>query len=276
MSIPKTKHLILAVSAADLPATIQKGPSGVYAMSRADAIRTLDNAGVMFGLRGAAGQGGLEDTPSARQVIPYVVLRRGDRYLTYTRPDTNTESRLASQSSIGFGGHVDISDAVLSFLKEDSHELVDNVPPAIDLDAVLNMAALREIGEELGADVLDCVGEQETLGLLVVNEPGVNMVHIGLALLWDLGEEVEDQIETQPDEVTEAGFKTLDELVAIRPTLERWSACVVDYLVRIRSVQAKLTPVPAVEEAPRARKRIPRGEGLNIVDEAAFMERPAD
>jgi predicted NUDIX family phosphoesterase len=50
-----------------------------------------------------------EKHPSLRQIIPYVTVSDGTRYLVYQR--LKGEQRLAGNLSIGIGGHVEASDA---------------------------------------------------------------------------------------------------------------------------------------------------------------------
>ena len=53
----------------------------------------------------------VEDDPSLKQIIPYVVLRCGDAVFCYTRGKSQGEARLHRRRSLGVGGHVAESDA---------------------------------------------------------------------------------------------------------------------------------------------------------------------
>src|SRR6476469_2162457 len=53
----------------------------------------------------------MEEDPSYKQIIPYVIFRSGDRIFRYTRGKTQGEARLHAKRSIGVGGHVDEPDA---------------------------------------------------------------------------------------------------------------------------------------------------------------------
>ena len=53
----------------------------------------------------------VEDDPSLKQIIPYVVLRSADAVFCYTRGKSQGEARLHRRRSLGVGGHVAESDA---------------------------------------------------------------------------------------------------------------------------------------------------------------------
>lgn len=217
MAVPKQHHTILAVSAEGLPQYMQTGEAGLHAMGAEEAIAILDHAGAWFGPRGM-----LEEEPRLRQIIPYVVVRCEGKILTYTRPDTTGESRLASKSSFGFGGHVDISDYVAAMKGSKSAS-----SPRADIAAVVERAMAREVAEELGAPSI--TPKRTVLGLLTDNTTPVDRVHIGYVEVWDIPD---SQFEPQEDEVAQVGLKTLAELRAISDTLENWSRLTLDVLER--------------------------------------------
>ena len=116
MSKHALTNLIIAVPTANLSLTKDLGEERVFeTMSGEEAIVELDAAGVWFGPKPV-----LEQDESFRQIIPYVVLRCGGNYLTYTRGATGGESRLHAKISMGFGGHVDLPD-----IKTDEKGLLD-------------------------------------------------------------------------------------------------------------------------------------------------------
>ena len=51
-------------------------------------------------------RGDVEEDPSIKQIIPYIVFKHGDRYLLMQRIDTHDEQRLANLYSCGIGGHL--------------------------------------------------------------------------------------------------------------------------------------------------------------------------
>ena len=82
----------------------------------------------------------MEHDPSFKQVIPYIVLRDGDRYFLMRRTRAGADQRLHDRWSIGVGGHVDPGDGDLhgGLLREWHEELVADFEPAFEPLALLN------------------------------------------------------------------------------------------------------------------------------------------
>lgn len=169
-------------------------------MAQTDAVEMLLQAGLWLGPRGV-----LEETESYRQVIPYIVLQYGDRFIRYTRTPAGGEARLHGRTSIGLGGHIDVAD-----VKARGQE--------IDLLATLETAAERELMEELGG--VDCES-QGWIGVLVDNESAVGRVHIGVIGLWRLSRLPGGVVE---DAIGAVSCCALDELWDDSERLEGWSA----------------------------------------------------
>lgn len=112
-----------------------------------------------------------ETEPRYKQIIPYVVVRCGDEILSYRRPATHTDQRLASQRSIGFGGHLHEGENLAKGMR-------------------------RELFEELG------ISDPKPSVWAVVNDDStpIGQVHIGVVYLLELckwivlnpSEEIED------------------------------------------------------------------------------------
>ncbi len=113
----------------------------------------LDNVEMHFGKRGE-----LEEDESKLQVIPYVVLKYGNRILAYKR--AGSEERLVGQLSIGFGGHSNENDATV-------------------LDT-----AVREIEEELSMKLQP--ERLKHIGYIFSNATPVSRVHIGYLYIYYL------------------------------------------------------------------------------------------
>ena len=47
-----------------------------------------------------------ENDPSFKQLIPYVIIHSGNKFLSYVRGKAEGENRLVGNRSIGIGGHV--------------------------------------------------------------------------------------------------------------------------------------------------------------------------
>ncbi len=142
----------------------------------------------------------MERDPSHKQVIPYLVLRDGERYFLMRRTRAGGDERLYDHYSIGVGGHLNPGDR--------------------DLHGGL----LREWREELEAAF---VPEFQLVGLLNDDETEVGRVHLGVVFVADAGGRPAAVRET--DKLS-GGFVTLDEVAAVRDRLETWSALVFDFL----------------------------------------------
>lgn len=203
--------LILAIPTYRLALTKDLGDERVFAaMGATGSIEALNAAGCWWGPRP-----NLEENESFRQIIPYVVLRCGDQYLTYTRGGAGGEARLHEKISMGFGGHVDLPDA-----QTDERGL-------FDLEACLTISVQRELDEEMPG--LTVTG-RSWVGLLADNTDAVGRVHVGLLGIWDVAEVPTASGE---DAVAEVTAMNVDELKAAHARLEGWSQILIDNLDKI-------------------------------------------
>lgn len=211
MSKHDKRTMILAVPAKGLAFAKDIGEGHTFNFCDGDtAMAVLAENGVWFGPRPI-----LEKDPTFRQIIPYVVLRCGDKFLTYTRGGAGGESRLHEKISMGFGGHVDIPD------------VVTGDEGMIDLPATLEISVNRELEEELPG--LTVTG-RKWIGLLADNSNEVGQVHVGLVGVWE--------IEAFPDQSGEDAVKALagltaEQLIEVRDRLENWSQIIVENLAEV-------------------------------------------
>lgn len=125
------------------------------------------------------------------QVIPYCVVTCGHtpktlpchqdaatRLMGCYRRHRTDESRLADNYSIGFGGHVDLTDAQASSLPD----------PRYAVELVLSGLG-RELSEELGVPGGRWARRARLLGYLRLTGSKVDRVHLGLVynVTWDRG-----------------------------------------------------------------------------------------
>lgn len=195
------QKIILAVPTDRLPSELRQ--TTFLPLDEKRIMSVLQEAGLWLGPRPQ-----LEEMPSFRQIIPYVVLKCAGKWVRYTRAAAGGEQRLHGRVSIGLGGHVDLPDVCL-------------VGNSIDLLKTLNDAAEREVQEELPGVV--CSGKHWA-GLLVDNESPVGSVHIGVVAVWELKFMPSGPTE---DAISEAGLTDLAELMALGPRLETWSSLLV-------------------------------------------------
>jgi predicted NUDIX family phosphoesterase len=95
----------------------------------------------------------MELDPEFKQVIPYLVLRDGDRYFLMQRTDAGGDARLHGRYSIGVGGHLNPGDGGLigGLRREWTEELVADFVPDFRLVALLNDDTTEVGAVHLGA-----------------------------------------------------------------------------------------------------------------------------
>ena len=82
----------------------------------------------------------MEHDPTHKQIIPYLVLRDGDRYFLMRRTRAGADQRLHDRWSIGVGGHLNPGDdGLLGGLRREWREELDaDFEPAFEPLALLN------------------------------------------------------------------------------------------------------------------------------------------
>jgi predicted NUDIX family phosphoesterase len=149
----------------------------------------------------------VEDDPSFKQIIPYVIFRSGGLVFTYVRGKSGTESRLRRLKSLGVGGHVAEADAEGRGTLE-----------AYDL------ALARELDEEVE---IRSPGTITRIGLINDDSNPVGLVHLGVVHLYDL-----DRPEVVPreDALADPEFLPIASLDARKDEFETWSRFCIDSL----------------------------------------------
>lgn len=135
-----------------------------------------------------------------KQVIPYLVLRDGERWFLMRRTQAGGDARLHDRWSIGVGGHLNPGDG--------------------DLAGGLR----REWREELRADFEP---EFRLIGLLNDDTTEVGSVHVGAVYVADAGGRPVSIRET--DKLAGA-FAERAEVAAVVDRMETWSALVFEHL----------------------------------------------
>ncbi len=103
-----------------------------------------------------------ETTSRIRQVIPYLLLSKEDKYLVYERGGKGGETRLHGRLSLGCGGHVN---------PDDRGHYIEAAP----MGAYHN-GMCRELEEEVG---LTGPFKNELLGCIYIVDSEVDKVHMG-------------------------------------------------------------------------------------------------
>lgn len=140
----------------------------------------------------------MEQDPSFKQIIPYVVFRHAGQLFQYTRGTAQGEARLHSKRSIGVGGHISTLD---------QHPVNS---PYIE-------ALQRELNEEV---ILDSVYVDNCVGVLNDDQSEVGRVHLGIVHIFDL---TAPQVRPREKSMLNAGFAPLAELAEQVQQFESWS-----------------------------------------------------
>ena len=135
----------------------------------------------------------MEVDPTHKQIIPYLVLRDGDRTFLMRRTRAGVDSRLHDRWSIGIGGHLNPGDAGL------------------------HGGLRREWREEMAADFEP---DFEPLALLNDDTTEVGAVHLGVVFVADARGRA---VAVRETDKLEGAFATRAEVDAVADRLESWS-----------------------------------------------------
>jgi predicted NUDIX family phosphoesterase len=135
----------------------------------------------------------MEVDPGHKQVIPYLVLRDGERIFLMRRTRAGGDPRLHDRWSIGVGGHLNPGDPDLAGgLRREWREEVDAA-----WDPVFRL-----------------------VGLLNDDTTDVGRVHVGAIYVADAAGR---PVAVRETDKLAGSFATLDEVLAVRDRLESWS-----------------------------------------------------
>jgi predicted NUDIX family phosphoesterase len=141
-----------------------------------------------------------EADTTIKQIIPYLVLRDGERIFLMKRTKAGGDPRLHDHFSVGVGGHMNPGDeSVLAGLR-------------------------REWREELVADFVPAF---EFLGLLNDDEVEVGRHHLGLVYLADAAGR---SVAVRETNKLSGSFEALEVVNAAYDRMETWSQLVLDAL----------------------------------------------
>lgn len=145
----------------------------------------------------------VEEDPTLKQIIPYVLVRSGARYMLFQRTHRGREGRLRGLFSIGVGGHVAREDVEGS-------------------DDVVAAGLRRELGEEL---VMGGPWSVRLVGVLNDDDNAVGAVHFGLVHVVDVAS---GEVSVREADRLVGRLASRDEVRAAYPQMETWSQLVVD------------------------------------------------
>ena len=140
-----------------------------------------------------------EYDPTLKQIIPYVVIRQGERYFLLRRLKKQTEARLHDKLSLGVGGHIN--------------------PTEETGGDVIEAGLRRELAEEV---FVENIRSLTCVGVLNENNGGVSDFHTGLVYLL----EAEGEVRVLETEKMSGDWATPAELAACCEGLDTWSQIV--------------------------------------------------
>ncbi len=154
----------------------------------------------------------MEQDPSYKQLIPYVLFRYTDangvaRLFQYTRGGGQGEARLHAKRSVGIGGHISTVDSAAGT----THD-------------VYREGLLRELNEEV---VIETSHTEKLVGLINDDETPVGEVHLGVVHLFDVER---PNVHPREEEILRASFLPINELLPQLDEFESWSQIVVKAL----------------------------------------------
>jgi predicted NUDIX family phosphoesterase len=153
-----------------------------------------------------------EKDPTHKQLIPYVIMASGSKYLSYVRGKKAGETRLVGHRSIGIGGHINPAD---------------DMPLFADFRETYLTAVEREVAEEVS---VEAGHTNRVVALLNDDSTEVGSVHLGIVHLWILDT---PSVSKREQMITQMSFMTPAELHEIRDTMETWSQLCLDGLAKM-------------------------------------------
>lgn len=144
----------------------------------------------------------MEKDPSFKQLIPYVIFRHTSpagevTIFQYTRGKGQGEQRLHSKRSIGIGGHISSDDSGAASAYEEGMR--------------------RELAEEV---IIETKYRAQMVGLINDDLTEVGKVHLGIVHIFDVDE---PHVRSREDDICEAGFRNVRELLSDVDGFETWS-----------------------------------------------------
>ena len=145
-----------------------------------------------------------EENIDFKQVIPYIIIKNNNRYLSYQRGKLLSEKRLLAKFSIGFGGHVQYDEAAMT--------------------GDYTYSLRRELKEEL--NVKEIISDS-LIGVINDDSDAVGKVHFGFVHELLVGDE---DVRSNEKSINKLTYYTLEELKSRVDEYENWSRFVIESL----------------------------------------------
>jgi predicted NUDIX family phosphoesterase len=141
-----------------------------------------------------------EVDPTYKQLVGYVILRRGEDVFNYRRVRGGGETRLTGLRSLGLGGHLNLGD----------------VTDRVDRPS-LERSIRRELQEEA---ILTELPELRYVGILNDDRTDVSQVHLGVVVVINLDS---TNVSLRDPTLDDGRFDRIAELSRRRNEFEDWS-----------------------------------------------------
>jgi predicted NUDIX family phosphoesterase len=146
-----------------------------------------------------------ETNPEFKQLIPYALLRCGDKVFAYRRGKLQGEKRLIGNYSLGIGGHISIDDPTL-------------------FGSTYHDGLMREVNEEVA---IASPYKYKVAGLLNDDSNEVGQVHLGIVHIFDLAKPL---VTPKEKSINETKFMNKAELIEQKEQFENWSQICIDHI----------------------------------------------
>jgi predicted NUDIX family phosphoesterase len=148
----------------------------------------------------------VENDPSFKQLIPYVVLKHKDTYLTYQRGKLQSEKRLFGNYSLGIGGHISVFDE--NMFSSSYYEGLS-----------------REVNEEIR---INCKYTDKLIGMINDDSNDVGKVHFGIIHMFELEN---TNIKAKEKSIKNISFMGGKMLLQKLDLFENWSKIFITHII---------------------------------------------
>lgn len=157
----------------------------------------------------------MEEDPSYKQIIPYLIFKFEDTYFMMQRRSASSEQRLKNKYTLGIGGHMRQED--------------------MQHGATIFDWAQREFDEEISYKGNLNI---KPLGMLNDDSNAVGQVHLGLVLLLE-GDRPHIAVRS---ELKSGTLVSLHDCLSYYPDMESWSQIIFDTVLKLNIPLAQQTP----------------------------------
>jgi predicted NUDIX family phosphoesterase len=150
-------------------------------------------------------RGRMEEDPSFKQLIPYVLFRwtaddGTTQIFEYQRGGGMGEARLHAKRSVGVGGHISSIDSAAGHMHH-----------------VYREGMQRELDEEVA---IDTPFDETVVGLINDDETPVGRVHLGIVHICDVAIPA---VQPREPDILSAGFRPVSDILTRLDQFETWS-----------------------------------------------------